>query len=71
MLEQTPTEVAVANLLFMAFWILAVVLVLAADCWTKLRAFRDTMLAQWKPADRKALAAGEGGRGRSACPEIL
>jgi membrane protease YdiL (CAAX protease family) len=48
---QQPPEVRLANLAFMLFWMLAVAaILLAGQRWSRLRGFRDGMVAQWKPA---------------------
>ncbi len=67
-MEDTPGEVVVANLVFMALWISAVAVILVAgQRWLRLRSFRDRMVAQWRPALAIAilfvLGMGLGGRG--------
>jgi membrane protease YdiL (CAAX protease family) len=44
-------EIVIANIVFMAFWIFAVAVVLTlGQRWQRIRIFRDKMIAQWKPA---------------------
>ncbi len=67
-MENTPTEVIIANLVFSIFWILVVALVLILGRWSpRVRGFRDTMVTQWKSALAIAIlflvGMGLGGRG--------
>jgi hypothetical protein len=67
-MEQTPTEVVVANLAFSVLWILIVATVGILGQWKQsVRAFRDRMIAQWKPSLTIAVlflvGMGLGGRG--------
>jgi hypothetical protein len=49
--SQNPPEVVAANLLFIVFWIAAVMIVFViARRSERARVFRDEMIAQWKPA---------------------
>lgn len=49
--QTTPPEVITANVAFIVFWVLLVAVIwLVGGRWARLRAFRDHMLAQWKPA---------------------
>jgi hypothetical protein len=48
---QTPPEVVIATLSFIAVWLAAVLVILAVGrCHPAIRSFRQRMLAQWKPA---------------------
>ncbi len=50
-MQDTPTEVVVANLIFILVWLLLVALVFALGRrGRRLRRFCEQMLAQWKPA---------------------
>ena len=50
-MQQTPREVIVAHLAFMAFWIsLVAVILIAARLSSRARDFRERMLAQWQSA---------------------
>jgi len=67
-MQQRPAEVIIAQIVFMAFWVLTVtVILIAGRRWQRARGFRGKMVAQWKPA--LAIAAlfvvgmGFGGRG--------
>jgi membrane protease YdiL (CAAX protease family) len=67
-MDDTPGEVVVANLVFMALWISATAVILVAgQRWLRLRSFRERMIAQWRPALAIAvffvLGTGLGGRG--------
>ena len=67
-MNQIPGEVRTANMAFLVFWVLVVVLILVTGKrWHRLNSFREQMLAQWKPS--LAIVAlfivgiGIGGRG--------
>lgn len=67
-MRQRPTEVIVAQSVFMIFWVLTVaVILIAGRRWQCARGFRDRMMAQWKPALAIAVlfvvGMGLGGRG--------
>jgi len=67
-MKDTPQEIVIASLAFMAFWILTAVVLLAfGKRWQWTRAFREKMRSQWKPAlvIAASFAAGMviGGRG--------
>ena len=67
-MEQTPTEVIIANLVFSVFWILVVAVALVIGQRRQgARSFRDKMIAQWKPSLTIAIlfvvGMGLGGRG--------
>jgi membrane protease YdiL (CAAX protease family) len=50
-MQNTPPEVIAANVAFIVFWILVVAIVwLVGQRWERTRAFRERMIAQWKPA---------------------
>lgn len=49
--EATPPEVIMANMLFIAFWLSVVLLLLIlGQRWPRMRPFRERMLAQWPEA---------------------
>ena len=50
-MNQTPTEVRTANLIYLAFWVVLVLAILLfGDRWDRTRDFRRRMMAQWRPA---------------------
>ena len=50
-MNQTPPEVAIVNLVFIAFWLLLVIVIwIAAFKSQRIRAFKEQMTAQWKLA---------------------
>ncbi len=50
-MQNTPPEVIAANIAFIVFWILVTAVVwLVGRRWERTRAFRERMIAQWKPA---------------------
>jgi membrane protease YdiL (CAAX protease family) len=67
-MSQTPPEVVIATLSFIAFWLIAVLAILVGGQFQPaIRSFRNQMSAQWKPALGIAglfiLGMGLGGRG--------
>lgn len=50
-MRQTPPEVVLATLGFIAFWVVVVVaLLIAGRRWERMRPFSQAMMAQWKPS---------------------
>jgi membrane protease YdiL (CAAX protease family) len=50
-MNQTPTEVRTANLIYLAFWVVFVLAVLLfGNRWHRTRGFRARMMAGWRPA---------------------
>ncbi|MBI5033945.1 MAG: CPBP family intramembrane metalloprotease [Chloroflexi bacterium] len=50
-MQPTPPEVVIANIAFIAFWVFIVALIwLGGQRFERTRAFRERMIAQWKPA---------------------
>jgi len=50
-MKQTPPEVAIATLSFMAFWMITVfVILIAGQYHPAIRNFRNQMISKWKPA---------------------
>lgn len=50
-MRQTPPEVIAVNLAFVVFWLLLVAMIwIVGGRWEGTRAFRERMIAQWKPA---------------------
>jgi membrane protease YdiL (CAAX protease family) len=67
-MQQRPTEVIIAQSLFMVFWVLTVaVILIAGRRWQRARSFREKTMAQWKPSLTIAVlfvvGTGLGGRG--------
>jgi membrane protease YdiL (CAAX protease family) len=67
-MDQTPSEVVIANLSFIAFWLVIVIVILVAGRFNPaIGGFKDRMLSQWKPALAIAgifiISMGLGGRG--------
>lgn len=67
-MRDTPREIIIANLVFMAFWVIIVAAILIVGRrWQKIHAFRGKMLEQWKPsliiALSFAIGMAVGGRG--------
>lgn len=50
-MQPTPPEIIIANIAFIVFWALVVVLIwFVGQRFERTRAFRERMMAQWKPA---------------------
>ncbi|MBI3914249.1 MAG: CPBP family intramembrane metalloprotease [Chloroflexi bacterium] len=50
-MQNTPPEIIAANIVFIVFWMLVTAVVwIFGQRWERTRAFRERMLAQWKPA---------------------
>ena len=50
-MQQTPPEVITANIAFIVLWALIVAVTwLVGQHFERMRAFRERMIAQWKPA---------------------
>ncbi|MEJ2210596.1 MAG: type II CAAX endopeptidase family protein [Anaerolineae bacterium] len=49
-MEERASEVVIANLLFIAFWVSTVVIILIAGRRGRLQSFRSKMVDQWRPA---------------------
>jgi membrane protease YdiL (CAAX protease family) len=67
-MNDTPHEIIIANLAFMAFWLIVVVAILTlGQRWQRVWAFREKMIGQWKPsliiALSFAIGMALGGRG--------
>jgi len=67
-MNQTPPEVIAATLIFIAFWLVIVLVILIAGrYYPALGKFRDRMISKWKPAIAIAglylVSTGLGGRG--------
>jgi membrane protease YdiL (CAAX protease family) len=67
-MNQTPPEVVTASLLFIAFWLVIVLVILVAGRYHQgMHGFRARMLTKWKPALAIAaifiISLGIGGRG--------
>ena len=67
-MSQTPPEVVMVSLLFLAFWLALVLAILVAGQYRPaIRSFRERMVSKWKPAlvivGLFILGIGLGGRG--------
>lgn len=50
-MNQTPIEVRTANLIYLVFWVLTVIIIFfVGKRWSRLHSFRERMVAQWQPA---------------------